>query len=42
MAVRGKVLNYFPYNYLLDKEGVIIAKNLTGPAIDKALAQALK
>jgi peroxiredoxin len=27
-----------PYNYLLDKEGVIIAKNLIGPAIDKTLS----
>ncbi len=27
-----------PYNYLLDKEGVIVAKNLTGPAIDKTLS----
>jgi alkyl hydroperoxide reductase subunit AhpC len=27
-----------PYNYLLDKEGVIIAKNLLGPAIDQALS----
>ncbi len=30
-----------PFNYLLDKEGVIIAKNLTGPALDKALAAVL-
>jgi peroxiredoxin len=27
-----------PYNYLLDKEGVIIAKNLFGPAIDQTLS----
>jgi peroxiredoxin len=27
-----------PYNYLLDKEGVIIAKNLMGPAIDQTLS----
>ncbi len=27
-----------PYNYLLDKEGVIVAKNLIGPAIDKTLS----
>jgi peroxiredoxin len=27
-----------PYNYLLDKEGVIIAKNLLGPAIDQTLS----
>jgi hypothetical protein len=31
-----------PYNYLLDKEGKIIAKNLTGPDLDKALARILK
>lgn len=31
-----------PSNYLLDKEGVIIAKNLKGPALDKALAKVLK
>ena len=31
-----------PYNYLLDKEGKILAKNLTGTDLDKALAQILK
>lgn len=31
-----------PGNYLLDREGKIIAKNLTGPDLDKALAQILK
>lgn len=31
-----------PYNYLLDKEGVILAKNLTGPAIDKTLSSIFK
>lgn len=31
-----------PYNYLLDKEGSIIAKNLKGPALDKTLARILK
>lgn len=30
-----------PLNYLLDKEGRIVAKNLKGPALDKALAQLL-
>ena len=39
-------LNYniqnIPYNYLLDKEGKIVAKNLTGPDLDKALAQIVK
>lgn len=39
-------LNYnvqkIPYNYLLDKEGKIVAKNLTGSDLDKALSQILK
>ncbi len=39
-------LNYniqnIPYNYLLDKEGKIVAKNLTGTDLDKALAKILK
>lgn len=30
-----------PFNYLLNKEGEIVAKNLKGPALDKALAQLL-
>jgi thiol-disulfide isomerase/thioredoxin len=39
-------LNYniqsIPFNYLLDKEGKIVAKNLTGPDLDKTLARILK
>ncbi len=39
-------LNYniqgIPYNYLLDKEGRIVAKNLKGTDLDRALAQILK
>lgn len=31
-----------PYNYLLDKEGKIVAKNLTGTDLDKALSKILK
>lgn len=31
-----------PYNYLLDKEGNIVAKNLKGPALDKTLARIFK
>jgi thiol-disulfide isomerase/thioredoxin len=31
-----------PSNYLLDKDGTIVAKDLTGPNLDKALAQLLK
>ncbi|WP_320111630.1 TlpA disulfide reductase family protein [Draconibacterium orientale] len=30
-----------PFNYLLNEEGEIVAKNLRGPALDKALAQLL-
>ena len=30
-----------PYNYLLDEEGKIVAKNLNGPALNKALSQLL-
>lgn len=42
LATRVYNVQTIPFNYLLDKEGVIIAKNLTGPALDKALAQVLK
>jgi peroxiredoxin len=39
------VMNYnvqtIPYNYLLDKEGGIIAKDIKGPALDKLLAEIL-
>jgi len=31
-----------PYNYILDKEGKIVAKNLTGPDLDKTLSRILK
>lgn len=31
-----------PYNYLLDKDGVIVGKNLQGPALDKAVAALFK
>ena len=31
-----------PYNYLLDKEGKIVAKNLSGTDLDKALTRFLK
>lgn len=42
LATRIYNVQAIPFNYLLDKEGVIIAKNLTGPALDKALSQTLK
>jgi peroxiredoxin len=36
------VMNYniqsVPFNYLLDKEGMVIARNLVGPAIDQTLS----
>lgn len=31
-----------PYNYLLDREGAIMAKNLSGPNLDRALRTLLK
>lgn len=31
-----------PYNYLLDKDGVIVGKNLQGPALDKAVGNLFK
>ena len=31
-----------PYNYLLDRDGAIIARNLTGPALDRTLSNLLK
>jgi peroxiredoxin len=42
MATRIYNIQSIPFNYLLDKEGAIVAKNLAGPALDKALAQLLK
>lgn len=40
------VLNYniqtIPFNYILDREGKIVGRNLTGPELDKALARILK
>lgn len=41
-AARIYNVQAIPSNYLLDKEGVIVAKNLKGPALDKALSQLLK
>jgi len=41
-AVNVYNVQSIPSNYLLDKDGVIVAKNLQGPALDKALAQLLK
>jgi peroxiredoxin len=42
----GALMNYnvqtIPYNYLLDKEGAIIAKDIKGPALDQLLTELLK
>ncbi len=38
-AVTNYNVQELPYNYLLDKEGRIVAKNLKGPAINQALSQ---
>jgi peroxiredoxin len=40
-AVSNYNVQELPYNYLLDKEGVIIAKNAKGPALDKLLKELL-
>jgi len=42
LATNTYNVQQIPFNYLLDKEGVIVARNLQGPALDKALAQILK
>jgi peroxiredoxin len=41
-AVTNYNVRELPSNYLLDKEGSIIAKNLKGPAINQVLSQILK
>lgn len=41
-AVMHYNIQSLPYNYLLDKEGMIIAQNLTGPALDRTLTNLLK
>jgi thiol-disulfide isomerase/thioredoxin len=41
-ARRSYNIQSIPFNYLLDKEGKIVAKNLTGTDLDKALAQILR
>jgi peroxiredoxin len=38
-AVTFYNIQSIPYNYLMDKEGVIIAKNLMGPEIDQVLSE---
>lgn len=41
-AVASYNINSIPSNYLLGKEGEILAKDLKGPALDKALSKLLK
>ena len=41
-AVISYNIQTLPYNYLLDKEGVVIAQNLKGPALDRTLSKILK
>ncbi len=40
-AVQFYNIQSVPFNYLLDKEGVIIAKDLKGPGLDQVLSQVL-
>jgi len=41
-VVQNYNVQKIPYNYLLDKEGRIIAKDLKGPALNRALTNILK
>lgn len=41
-AARAYNIQTIPYNYLLNEEGEIIAQNLKGPGLDRALSQILK
>ena len=40
-AVNAYNIQQIPFNYLLDRDGAIVGKNLNGPALDKALARVL-
>ncbi len=40
-AVMSYNIQAVPYNYLLNEEGAVVAKNLKGPALDKALSNVL-
>ncbi len=42
VAVQSYNVKVIPYNYLLDKEGRVIAQNLTGPDLDRTLSNILK
>ena len=41
LAVRNYNIQTIPYNYLLNEEGEIIAQNLRGPGLDRALSRLL-
>ena len=41
-AVTNYNIQALPFNYLLDKEGNIIGKNLKGPALNQALRNIFK
>ncbi len=41
-AVMHYNIQAIPFNYLLDKDGVVIARNLNGPALDRTLSNLLK
>lgn len=41
VAVRNYNVTELPFNYVLDRDGTIVAKNMKGPALDKLLGQAL-
>jgi thiol-disulfide isomerase/thioredoxin len=41
-AVLSYNIQSIPFNYILDRDGKIVAKNLTGPDLDKALARIVK
>jgi uncharacterized pyridoxamine 5'-phosphate oxidase family protein len=41
-AVTNYNIQELPFNYLLDKEGNIIAKNLTGPALNQTISKIFK
>lgn len=42
LAVGNYNVQSIPFNYLLDKDGVIVGKNLQGPALDKAVGNLFK
>ncbi|MFV0593776.1 MAG: thioredoxin-like domain-containing protein [Draconibacterium sp.] len=42
LATRIFNVTSVPFNYLLDKEGAVVGKNLQGPALDKAIGNLLK